>query len=59
MTIYGCATHTAATSLGLGPNEALAAGRFQVTYNGDDVTQKIYFQLKNSSGNARIVVPIT
>jgi hypothetical protein len=51
MTIYGCATHTAATSLGLGPNEALAAGRFQVTYNGDDVTQKIYFQLKNSSGN--------
>ena len=50
LTIYGCATHTAATSLGLGSNETLAAGRFRVAYNGDDVTKKVYFNLKNSSG---------
>jgi hypothetical protein len=51
----GCATHTGAKSLGLGPNESLAAGRFRVTYNGDDVTSKVYFSLTNADGKSFLI----
>ena len=45
-----CATSTNVTSGNVPAEEALVVGKIQVSYNGDDVTSKIYLNFKNSGG---------
>ncbi len=49
LALSACATSTNVTSGNAPEGEALVVGKMQVSYNGDDVTSKIYLNFKNSA----------